>query len=156
MWPFSRRPGKESLQSYKKVTILGMRFIIRRLSPLADFDMGRMPQIFSDTTRQKAPDTSDAAIKRALDDMKSVVQAGVVDPPLAGSGKPGLNVDDVFRDIQLGKLLYFAILEHSLFKVKPWQAPFFFLGKLLMRFILRLRPTAFDLTNLPSREKVSA
>ena len=84
--------------------------------------------------------------------MKSVVRAGVIDPPLSGPGKPGLSVDDIFRDMDIARRLYMLIIEHSLFRVKPWQIPFFFLGKLLLRFTIWLRPTAFGPAILPSRE----
>lgn len=127
MWLFSKRPTKEGLQSYKDVSVLGMRFTIRRVSPLADLDPSALPAIFTDTTRRQAQDLSSVASqRRALDDMKMIVQAGVVDPPLSGPGKPGLSVDDVFRDMDLGTKLYWTILEHSLFKVSPWKVPFFF------------------------------
>lgn len=152
MWPFSRRPTKEWLQAHRRVVVCGQRFVIRRISPLSDFDGASMPQIFTDTTRGQKPDLSIPAVaKRVRQDMYAVVQAGVVDPPLAGPGKPGLNVEDVFRDEEVGTKLYLRILEHSLFRLRPWQIPFFFLGKLLVRCIMWLRPTAFAPATSPSR-----
>lgn len=156
MWPFARRPTKEGLQAHRKVVICGQRFVIRRLSPLSDFDGANMPQIFTDTTRNAKLDLSIPGVaKRVRQDMYGVVQAGVVDPLLAGPGKPGLNVEDVFRDEEVGTKLYLKILEHSLLKLRPWQIPFFFLGKRLLKFIIWLRPTAFDRWTSPSKAKVS-
>lgn len=150
MWPFSKEPTKERLQAYRKVVVQGMNFTIRRISPLTDFDGIRTPQIFTDTTRGKKPDlTNPSVVKRVREDMAAVIQAGVVTPKLAGPGKPGLNVDDMFRDPDLANQLYMLILEHSLLKLRAWQLPFFFLAKRLISLVIWLRPTAFDHATSP-------
>lgn len=152
---FARTPTKEGLQAHRKVSVCGMRFVIRRLTPLADFDGDRMPQIFTETTRSKPQDLSVPAVaKRLREDMQAVIQAGVVDPPLAGPGKPGLNVDDMFRDPEVANKLYILILEHSLLRLKPWQIPFFFLARLLFRSAHWLRSTVRG--HATSRSRVSS
>ncbi len=150
---FAKRPTKEGLQAHKPVTICGAKFVIRRLTPLADFDGDRMPQIFSETTRNKPQDASHPNVaKRLKEDMQSVIQAGVVDPPLAGPGKPGLNVDDIFRDPEMANKLYLSIMEHSLLRLKLWQIPFFFLVRRLFKWGFWLRSIVNAHAKSPSRE----
>lgn len=157
MFGFARKPTKADLQGHKTVIIGGMKFTIRRLSPLIDFATDRMPMVFSDTTRLPKQDLSNPAIaKRILDDMHAVVQAGVVDPPLATSGKPDLNVADIFRDPEIGNKLYIAIMEHSLIRLNGLRLPFFFLVRLLLRFIIWLKSTVNVLVTWSSRGRNSA
>jgi len=112
--------------------------------------------IFSETTRNQKLDKTPALVNRILEDMKQVVQVGVVDPKLSGPGKPGLSVDDIFRDVDLGTALYYKILEHSLFKLKVWQIPFFFLAKRLYRLVLWLKRIKSGPATLPLKENSSA
>lgn len=139
---FAKTPTKASLHGHKTVTVGGMRFVIRQLSAF-DFDPSRIPMVFSDTTRVQKPDVAQPGVaKRVREDMAAVIQAGVVDPPLAGPGKPELNVDDIFRDQEMALRLYIAIVEHSLLRFSGVRRPVFFLVRQLLRFTTWLGSTA--------------
>lgn len=157
MWPFTRRPTRESLQGYKEVTVNGQRFTIRRLSPLLDFPADSMPQLFTDTTRNRPDPNNPATQKRLIQAMYDVLLAGVVEPKLCPVGvgdrrgkEPGLTPEDIFRDPETGNKLYFAIMEHSLFRLRMWQVPFFLAVKALLRFTVWRRSMAERLTRLRS------
>ena len=132
---------------------MGQRFTIRRLSPLVDFGVDRMPQVFTDTTRGQKLDLAIPAVqKRVREGMHEVLLAGVVDPPLKPNGaKDALTPEDVFRDVDVGTRLYMLILEHSLFKLRPYQVPFFLAVKMLMRFTYWLRSMGSGPATSPSR-----
>ena len=127
MWPFRRRQSKEDFQGYKRVTINGMRFTIRRLNPLLDFSLEKMPQIFSDylTRRVQKEDkvTTLAELKRQQDDMLGIIRAGVVEPKLS---EDGISAADLFRDPTLGPKLYIEILAHSLSLFRGIKGVFFY------------------------------
>lgn len=132
-WLFGRKPTKESLHGHRRVAVCGMRFTIRKLNALADFDPQRVPMVFSDTTRHRLDASNPAIAQRIREDMEAVIQAGVVDPPISPPGKPGINAADLFRDPEMGYGLYAAIIEHSLLRFTGVRRPVFFLARLLFR-----------------------
>lgn len=154
---FGRRPTKASLQEHKTVNVGGMSFVIRRINPLIDFQPGQIPMVFGDTTRAAKTDASSpSAHKKLLEDMYAVVQAGVVEPKLEQAGKPGINVEDVFRDPEVGARLYAAIIEHSLLRFQGVRRPLFFLARLLSRFITLHEPMGSGPATSHSKVSISA
>lgn len=111
-------------------------YTIRRLNPLLDFPVDRMPTVFTSYVSPRKVDPMKAAAaldhKRALDDMMSIVRAGVVEPVIVESGKgdkkgkeEGITVEDLFRDAQHGTELYLAIMDHTLNRFTGLRRLFF-------------------------------
>lgn len=112
----------------------GFTFTIRRVSPLIDFDPDRMPQIFSaGMSRRKVNDDKEkklheTEVRRILDDMAAVIEAGVVEPVLVPVGKgekkgreDGITVDDIMRFDDVAHGLYTEIISLSLSKFRGWR-----------------------------------
>jgi hypothetical protein len=130
---FTRAATPEEIRGHKKIVVNGMRFVIRKLNPLLDFPDGRVPQIFTAyVSRRPAPatppETTDAEVKRAREEMCAIILAGVVEPRLAAEdAKEGIKATDLFRDPSLGIKLYFEVMAHSLNVFKGIKGQFFFL-----------------------------
>lgn len=154
MWPFASTPTKASLQGHKTVTIRGSRFIIRRIVPLLDFPMDKIPAIFTDFSKHNYQlDLSNPVIlKRLQDDMMLTVRAAVVSP----NKEDGVTTEDIFRDPELGYLLYLKIIEHSLLRFRGMKGSFFLVVKTLLRPIIWLKSINKDLAISSSKEKVLA
>lgn len=116
---------RDKIRAYKKVTISGMSFVIRKLNPILDFQADQIPQIFSGHLSRRPTDPNQTPnseeIKRLQNDMKATILAGVVEPKFVPVGigdkrgkEDGITVEDVFRDPFLGYRLYFEIVAHSL------------------------------------------
>ena len=143
MWkPHS--PTKADLQGHKTIKISGSRYVIRKINPLLDFDVDNMPQIFSYHLlyRGKTPPMNDQQKKKTQDDMKMIVQAGLISPHLVSMGKgdlrgkeDGITVDDLFRDLDMGLRLYVEIMSHSLSVFKGSKGVFFSIKQKLLLFI---------------------
>jgi len=129
VWPFKKLNKseifKKRLQGRKRIKIDGMYFVIKKINPFLDFSSENIPQIFTDYLSKRPIDPnkqpSMEEIRRIQDDMKRVIEIGVIDPRLQPVGKdedrgrePGLTVEDIFRDPFLGYKLYTEILFHSL------------------------------------------
>ena len=152
-WLFGRAPTKERLLNYKNVVIGGTKFVIRPVNVLSDFPPDKMPQIFTDTTRKSAPNLSDpSVVKRIKEDMIAFVQVGLVSP----SKDDGITAADLFRDEELGLKLYYAIMEHSLFRFKGLKKCFFLVVKTLLRPIIWLKLTAKRLRALSLERRALA
>jgi hypothetical protein len=122
---FSKKTTVEELRGYKKITINGMRFTIKKINPLLDFHSDQMPQIFTDfvSARPSAlPTMTPETIKKYQEDMYSIIRAGLVDPVLS---KEGITAEDLFRDMEVGSKLYQEILEHSMNRFKGLKKLFF-------------------------------
>ena len=122
---FSKKTTVEELRGYKKITINGMRFVIKRINPLLDFHSDQMPQIFTDfvSARPSAlPSITPESIKKYQEDMYAVIRAGVIEPVLS---KEGITPEDLFRDMEVGVKLYQSILEHSMNRFKGLRKLFF-------------------------------
>ena len=127
MWPFSRALTKDRLEAHRRIRINGMRLTIRRLNPLLDFPVDKMPQIFADfVSRRGQREPGAADLKRSLEDMVAIIEAAVVDPPLARDGKEGIHARDLFRDPTLGPKVYIEILAHSLNVFRGIKGVFFY------------------------------
>lgn len=127
MWPFSKEITKARLEGHKCIRVNGMRFIIKRLNPLLDFPIDKMPQIFADyLNRRPARDPKPTDLKKNIEDMLSIVEAAVVDPVLAGDGAVGITAQDLFRDASLGAKLYIEVLAHSLNAFRGLKGIFFY------------------------------
>lgn len=152
---FWRKDKKAELQGHKEVTLKGQTFIIRKINPLMDFPPERMPQIFSHwQSRRRAEAPMDES--RAMKDMMAVVEAGVVGIktgrdvlPLVEVGKggargrePGLTVEDIFRDQEVGVSLYLEIFQHTLNRFSGLRKVFFSLQSKLLWFTLLRKSTA--------------
>ena len=126
---------KEKLNQYKKIKVCGMSFTIRKINPLQDFASNEsMPQIFTYyITKRKVKEDNPftmQSLQKALNDMKAIIKAGVVDPPLVPvekdkSKENGITVDDLFVDEEMGAKLYIEILTHSLNRFKGLKGLFF-------------------------------
>lgn len=136
MWPFNRRAVKDEMRGTKKVRVNGFGFTIRKINPLLDFSVDKMPQIFTDfhSRRQRKEADQDAAAqaRKAQADMYSIIEAGLVEPQLVkvGAGEDrgkedGITVEDLFRDGDTGPKLYFEILAHSLNRFRGLRGAFF-------------------------------
>ena len=127
MWPFKPKENDlvSRLRGYKKITIEGMRFTIKKINPFLDFQSDRIPTIFTDfiSARKVEPAPLDsAALKKHQEDMYAIIKAGVVEPDL---GSNGITVEDLFRDMDLGVKLYLTILDHSLNRFRGLKKLFF-------------------------------
>jgi hypothetical protein len=128
---FARRPKAEELRGEKRIVVNRMKFIIRRINPLLDFPDGKMPMVFTsfisrrpeDPNQQLSPDQ----INKLRDDIGMVIRAGVVDPPLVPPEKAneGITVDDIFRDMETARKLYFEIMVHALNRFTGFRGVFF-------------------------------
>lgn len=127
---------KNKLQDLKKVKVSGMRFTIRKISPLLDFPLDKMPQIFTDFMSRRKVDKnavlSPAELLKSQQDIYSIIQAGVVDPKLEPIGigekrgkENGITVEDLFRDPDIGYGLYNEIMTHSLLRFRGLKSVFF-------------------------------
>jgi len=130
---------KEALLGYKKVKINGWKFIIKKINPLADFTSENMPQIFTSFVSKRKltePVLNEATLKKMEEDMKVVIEAGLVEPKLSPRNKSneGITVDDLFRDYETATELYKEIFIHSLNRFRGLKGLF---------FCLRLRYIAF-------------
>lgn len=134
MW-FSRTPTKESLQGYKCVKVNRSKFTIRRINPLLDFASDKIPQIFTSYyNRRGTPEVTEA--KKIREFVMSVVEVGLVEPPLSPRGKEGITVDDIFRDEELGNKLYFEIMFHSLLRFRGIKKLFFWIKTKYLLYII--------------------
>jgi len=136
MFGRSSRALKENFQGLKKIKVCGMRFTIKRLNPLIDFPVDKIPQIFTDYVSRRKVDPNHvqtpAELLQMQKDIYSIIEAAVVEPPLVpiGSGEKrgkedGITVEDLFRDAELGYKLYSEILNHSLFRFRGIKGLFF-------------------------------
>jgi len=125
---------KEKLNRHKNIKVCGMKFTIRKLNPLQDFPRVQdMPQIFIYyMTKRPIKDEplNVASMQKAYDDMKKIVEAGIVDPPLVPvekdkSKEAGITVDDLFVDEDMATQLYIEILSHSLNRFRGMKGLFF-------------------------------
>ena len=136
-WLFGRSLNKARLLNHKRLVIDGTPFVIRPVNPLLDFQDGTMPAIFTDFTRNNyVPDWNNpASVKKMRTDMMAVVKAGLISPSKAD----GIEVEDLFRDDELGYKLYLAVLEHSLLRFRGLKKLFFSLTKTCLRPIIWLK-----------------
>jgi hypothetical protein len=123
---WNKTPSKADLQQHKRIGIFGHSYVIRKVNPLLDFKDGNIPQIFTSfVSRRKveAKAPTDDDLKSRVDDMKTVVLAGLVSPEI--SKESGITIDDIFMDMEVGSRLYLAILEHSLNRFRGLRGFFF-------------------------------
>lgn len=157
MWPFTRAATVEELKGYKRVRIKGMRFVIRRLNPLLDFESDKIPTIFTAAHPRRGanktpPPVTPEAAARAEQDMYAIIAAGVVEPALSPDG---LTPKDLFRDMQIGTGLYIEIVAHSLNVFRGLKGLFFFHRIKLLLWMRWLHDMA-DLRRRQSSEKITA
>lgn len=141
MWPFSRTNCKDVLQGKKFVRVNGLRFTIRKLNPLIDFESSKMPQIFTMfQSRRKTPQDQEVNQERVLKDMMAIVEAGLIKPELVPVAKTneGVTVEDLFRDMDTGVKLYWEILAHSLNRFRGIRG-FFLLMKIRYTLYMQWR-----------------
>lgn len=147
---------KAELQGHKKVKVCHSQFTIRRINPLLDFDLEHMPQIFTSFQSNRKTDKSPYDPKVLLEQMMRVVEAGVVDPPLACVGKgaargkeEGITVEDIFRDEECGYKLYSEIMLHSLNRFSGLKKVFFSVKTRLAYYINLAKLTESYRARLP-------
>lgn len=133
MWLLSKKPTQERLRQHKTLKISGMKFVIRKINPLVDFPVDKMPQIFSSfiTRRKTTPEEqiNEATLRKSQDDMKNIIAAGLVKPEVTFEPvKPKDNkiaIDDIMSDSVLALKLYTEIIVHSLNMFKGLKGVFF-------------------------------
>lgn len=145
---------KSELQGLKKLKIFGGKYVIRRINPLLDFTYDKMPQIFTHYISKRPVDTAlphPAQLQRNFEDMKLIVQAGVVEPKLVPVGKgeakgkeDGITVEDLFVDMELGTRLYLEIFAHSLNRFRGLKGLFFSIKIRHLLFMLYRSNTPSD------------
>lgn len=129
-------PQKAALQQHVKVKVGSAVYTIRRINPVLDFPVERMPTIFSAYASARKVDPVKAAAamdpRKSLEEMMMVVRAGVVEPALVEAGKgdakgreEGITVEDLFRDPSHGANLYLAIMGHTLDRFRGLKKVFF-------------------------------
>lgn len=152
MWPFKRIPTKAALECHKKLRINGWDFVIKKINPLIDFKDGNMPQIFTSFVSKRnaeKPVLHQATITKLEDQMKSVIEAGLVSPKLSPRGtKNEITVDDLFRDQTTMGKLYLEIFMHSLNSFKGLKGFFMSLRIRYLLYILSRKNTGNFLQNL--------
>jgi hypothetical protein len=132
MWPFARTATPEEIRGHKRVTVNGMRFVIRKLNPLIDFTEDKMPQIFTSYVSRRpgadVPVEGPEAARKARESMYAVIRAGTVVPKIVQeeAKDDGVRASDLFRDPTLGPKLYIEIVSHSLNVFKGVKGLFFF------------------------------
>ena len=142
MWPFDKAPTKERLQGVKSVTVYGIRFKIRRISPLLDFPSDRLPQIFAlYAFGRRKMDLGQPSTDKLRDDIRLTLKAGIVEPEISENSSDGITVDDILRDQDVANALYLAILDHTLLRFRGLKSVFFWTGRLRLRFTLWLLST---------------
>jgi len=114
--------GRRKLKHQKKIKICGIKFVIQKINPidLLDKDQNlKIPDIFKYSDRVSLAEHmqkfGSPEFKRATQEMKPIIQAGLYSPKL--DGQP-YEYDDLFRDIEIGVKLYEKIIIHSLAKFK--------------------------------------
>lgn len=127
---FKKRINKADLVQHKNIRVGGFDFVIRKINPLSDFPSNNIPQIFTSfISRRKAEPTSSLTmpqILKSIEDMKLIIQVGLVKPKLVTDNKEdGITIDDLFRDTDIVTKLYFEILTHSLNKYRGLSGVFF-------------------------------
>jgi len=149
---------KEQLQGYKKIKINHAKFVIRKINPILDFEVNNIPQIFTSfQTRRKVKETI-PDLKALIEQMKIIVEAGVVKPQLVKRGygdkrghEDGITVDDLFRNEEMGSRLFSEIMFHTLNRFKGLKSLFFSLKIKLLYFINLLKNTESYHQRFPSR-----
>jgi len=125
MWLLSKKPTRERLREYKTLKISGMKIVIRKINPLVDFAVDKMPQIFTSfiSRRKTTPEQqiNEATLRKSQEDMKNVISAGIVEPEL---GKK-INIDDIMANTAMALELYTEVIVHSLNMFKGIKGVFF-------------------------------
>ena len=123
---FWMKPSKKKLRQYKTIRLAGMKFIIKKINPIVDFPQGKMPQIFTSfISRRKVEGeqpVSEAILRKNQEDMKNVIQAGLIEPKLSDEG---IHIDDILADSVLALKLYTEIITHSLNRFRGLKGVFF-------------------------------
>jgi len=121
---FFKKTTRENLRQYKTLRISGMKFVIRKINPLVDFSVDKMPQIFSSfiSRRTAEQQINEATLRKNQDDMKNIIGAGLVEPDIE-AGK--ISLDDIMADSALALELYTEIIVHSLNTFKGLKGVFF-------------------------------
>jgi hypothetical protein len=135
---------KEKLQGHKTLSILGQKFVIRKINPVMDFLPEQMPNLFTGHNSKRDIGATFSP-KVLLEQMQRIVEAGVVSPELVPIGKgdrrgkeDGLTVEDLFRDEEIGAKLYIEIMLHSLNRFRGLKSLFFSLKNRLRFWIVSL------------------
>jgi len=122
---------KQELQGHKKIKICGMKFIIKRINPLLDFESANIPQIFTTfISRRKTEALPDE--RKLLNQMIPIIEAGVVSPELIEIGigekagkEDGITAKDLFSNPEMGSKLFQEIMFHSLNRFSGIKGVFF-------------------------------
>lgn len=149
---WSKEPTKADLQQHKRLKIYGHSYVIRKVNPLIDFKDGNVPQIFTSfVSRRKIEEKppTESELNKRVEDMRSVVKAGLVSPELS---KDGITIDDIFRDMDVAAKLYVAIIEHSLNRFRGLRGFFLSMRIKLLLLIASQKGTASGQATLPSAE----
>jgi hypothetical protein len=123
---FVGRPLSDALRTDKKIKIRGVRFVIKKLDPLAVLES---PGILTKTFHVKEFATSKddvtlsgsegANVRAYKKHLKDVFLAAVISPRLVQKESAGgVLVDELFNDWALTSELYLAIMEHTYGKKK--------------------------------------
>jgi hypothetical protein len=146
---FERR-RKQKLLGLKRIVINGMRFTIRRVNPMMDFPLDKVPQLFTEFQTSRKPDPTKPPtveqVQAMRDMMFAYIEAGVVEPRLSPVGvgdkngqEDGITAEDLCRDQDMGIRLYWEILSHSLNTFRGVKSLFFSIKqKFLLSMLLRL------------------
>jgi len=164
MWFRSDGPEriKARLHRHTRVTIKGVTFTIRQINPLLDFPSDKIPSLFTDfqSKRGTPPPPQDNAkqtIEKMTEDMRLVIQAGLVAPRLGDTAGGGsLTMDDLFRDLDVAVQLYYAIWDHSTRRLRGLKGLFFSIVVKLLPSILWLRSMGGLPRNSSTQKEISA
>lgn len=166
MWFFGKKPGKKDLQSLKKVKISGFKFTIKKLNPFLDFNRDEMPQIFTTFISKRKVDVpvqpNEAQIRKYQEDMRMIIEAGVVYPKLVPVGKDedkgkekGITINDIFASIEFASKLYLEIIIHSLNQFKGLKGLFFSQKIRRLFYTILQNPTVDNRLNTFSQTEIT-
>jgi hypothetical protein len=161
---FERR-RKQKLLGLKRIVVHGMRFTIRRVNPLLDFPIDKVPQLFTEFQSQRKPDPTKPPTIEQIQGMREMmlayIEAGVVEPRLVPTGtgdkkdkEDGITAEDLCRHEDMGMRLYWAILSHSLNAFSGAKGLFFSIKqKLLLFMLLRINSASNQLMYSPLKNQ---
>jgi hypothetical protein len=126
------RSLKSALNTQKKITIRGVRFVIKKLDPMdaleapgvmrKHFDVKELPKN-TEEVKLSGSGIGISHVKVYRKHLREVFLASVVKPKLTlAESSEGVCVDDLVADWVLASELYLAIMEHSFGKKKVTSA----------------------------------
>ena len=126
-WFKRKKDINSHLHGYRKVTVKGIDFVIKKIRPIDHMSGNKVLLQFFDTYKTKkemtVADVDESSLRRVRDHMADVLLCGVVSPKLKRkeTDEGVLLVEDLFIDWDLAQELYGEIYNYTLGKKKVKQ-----------------------------------